>query len=402
MFRAIGVAAVLMLLGGCEALYGPQDIQSMIDRAQPGEVVDIPAGVYELDESVRLKPNIHVRGAGAGSDETRHTLVKWAEGAQALEMFVLQLSTPGSIRVSGIQFVGRGYADAEGAQDIGLLIDGKATNFEIRDCVFRNFGFAGVSVDGHDTAYPGQPIGVIHSNVFRDTLHWPEGGRPNLGYGVAVYGDGDADRPALNLGSRRAVFIEDNEFSGVRHAVAANSNAHYVFRHNIVTQWLADFGAVDAHGRSCCVHGARAFEVYDNIFANAVDHETGEPHVGWAAFLRGGDGVVFNNQVIQTSDRRRGGFALTVEGTPEEGEGYPFNDQTERIADGGGLFFWGNTYRTAESGWIKAELSVLPLRDEDDPRTPALRQLLEGAYALEPRPDYEPYVYPHPARTDER
>ena len=314
-------------------------------------------------------------------------------------MLNFRLYESGSVRISGIEFVGRGYRNPNSVRDVGIQIDGAVKDLQIHDCAFRGFGFAGVAVDGNAQTFPGQPTGVIYNNSFSDMLFVRESGDPNLGYGVSVYGDGAAARPPLDLGGASAIFVEGNTFRRVRHAIAANSNVRYVFRYNNVQEWWAPWGAVDAHGRSCCGHGARSFEIYKNRFVRSLDHETGEERTSWTIYLRGGDGVVFGNVVRQPRRSNAGRYGLTVEGDPTSIGDYPFNDQTGRLGPQAGLYFWDNYYRTGSSHLKEAELTVGLANGVAVGAAAQLRQaLLEGVVALEPPEGYAPYPYPHPLR----
>jgi hypothetical protein len=89
-------------------------------------------------------------------------------------------------------------------------------------------------------------------------------------------------------GTDEAVFVEDCVFSGNRHAVAASSGAHYVFRHNRVLRHVKAC-SIDAHGPGYgWAQGTRYMEIYENTVEAPVYRQCG---IG----IRGGDGVIFGN-----------------------------------------------------------------------------------------------------------
>jgi len=375
------------------------DLQALIDAAEPGDVVTLPPGTFEISRTLKLKPGIVVRGAPRAGAEPPATRLMWGAEPEGKALMRLLLYETGSLEVSDIEFVGSGFDAPGAAADVGLLVDGAVQDLRVHRNVFRRFGFGGVVVDGNVTTHPGQPTGVIYENVFSQMLSRNEDGDPNLGYGVSVYADGAAARPDVEWGEGAAIFIEDNSFEYVRHAVAANSNVHYVFRHNDVRNWWRFWGAVDAHGTSCCGRGARAFEIYRNTFEDAVHHDTGEQKPGWTTYLRGGDGVIFDNRVTQTKERYGGEFALTVEGFPDEDAAYPYKDQAGRAGPGRGVYFWDNAYRINDGPWREARLTVgvsNGLVEADD--VAVRRRLLEGVVVSAPPPGYAPFAYPHPLR----
>jgi hypothetical protein len=169
-------------------------------------------------------------------------------------------------------------------------------------------------------------------------------------------------------GTDEAVFVEDCVFSGNRHAVAASSGAHYVFRHNRVLRNV-EACSIDAHGPGYgWAQGTRYEEIYENTVEAPVYRQCG---IG----IRGGDGVIFGNTLHGFS---RPVLLVLEWGMPESLKAtYPAEGQIRE------LWIWDNQ---AYGG-------------------PAAPQIDQGArgfiqpgrdYFTEARPGYEPYPYPHP------
>ncbi|MDZ4200358.1 MAG: LamG-like jellyroll fold domain-containing protein, partial [Kiritimatiellia bacterium] len=282
-------AAIINAAGGSRA-----HIQAAVDQAQPGDVVQIPSGTFDVDGIVNLKEGIHIRGAGSSATRLKKQ--------QANDDPIFRLSVTNGIpfQISGIAFEGRGVPllrdNAQSAViDTGIDIRGRATDFQIYDCLFTLFSGNGVYFWGTGGALTGHPSGVIRDCLFSD-IFYTLAGVTSRGYGVCVMGDQSWPlKPAY--GSSAAVFVENCEFIRIRHVIAANSGARYVFRYNMVEDSYA--AAVDAHGwmASSPGFGTRSVEVYGNSISGGVSWPNNTPLANgmWAVGIRGGDGVIFDN-----------------------------------------------------------------------------------------------------------
>lgn len=343
-------------------------IQAAIDKAQPGDTVQIPAGEFEFDGSVKAPDGIHIRGAGR--DKT--FLIKTDRTSLWDAMFNIDCTTGEPFTFSDISLQGtgrfiQGDSPKKGpVRDQGLNLFGKCVDFEVANSRFTKFSRAGIEVVARDGTVPGEPRGVIHNNEFVDIWY------PNNGYGIEVVGHESAWDQPLDLGSERAVFIEDNYFELTRHTIAANNGARYVFRFNTVRNNYHDAAAIDAHGLSSWPRGTRSYEIYGNVLHNDEQR--------WAGIgLRGGDGVVYGNEISGVTS----GVLLMMEGYSVFDK-YPQKDQ---IRD---LWIWDNQVNGRE------------LKDVDFwSRQKGVRRLLKESrdYHLTERPDYTPYPYPHPLRS---
>ncbi|MGZ5790371.1 MAG: hypothetical protein ACXWJF_13055, partial [Burkholderiaceae bacterium] len=184
--------------------------------------------------------------------------------------------------LSDMTLVGNGNGSI---QDKGLGLLNGCQDFKVHDAKFSDFIFSAVYVGDA----PNQR-GVIYKNNFINNF---SASLMNLGYGVVVYGGGAW--PALDLGSKNAVFVEDNYFSGNRHNIASNNGSVYVFRHNTVVGQdpAKDFAMTDAHGLSSSSRGSRSFEIYNNAYSTNISSGLQRTAIG----IRGGDGVIFDNTV---------------------------------------------------------------------------------------------------------
>lgn len=328
------------------------DLQTACNQAKPGDVIQIPAGTFTFDRTVTCSTGFAIRGAG----ETQTIL---RSGSVTTAMFYLSGANGLRTEISGITFVGAGN---DGSRlDLALHLTDSPKDFRVHHCTIAGFGGYGIYVSGDSR-------GVVDHCTFKD-VHY--GAVDSMGYAVCVIGDGAASwsRP-LALGTASAVFVEDNQFSGCRHAVASNSGSRYVFRYNQVRDPPANWVPLDAHGREYgSTTGSRSFEIYENTVANQVG-------TAWAgSVIRGGDGVVFNNRFGPGINNPLY-LANRLDGS-ESGCSYPCPDQTRA------LHAWNNTNNGSPVAiTVRAGHEAFFVQGRD--------------YFNGPLPGYVPYVYPHP------
>lgn len=329
------------------------DVQSWIQEADANDEVHIPAGCYEIDDTLGVPAGSHL--IGAGMDKTIFYRNPEIFRSQDEAMIWVFGRGENLTRISGIAFVGVRDPDDEG-EDTGITLS-NVRDLRVDNCYFEGFGAAAVHIEGKSR-------GVVDHSVFVENY---KRGIGNLGYGVVVYGANEwAEDPGA--GTADAVFVEDNVFVGSRHAIASSAGAHYVFRHNLV-QENVEACAVDAHGLGFgSAHGTRYVEIYDNVIE--------EPEDAWCGIgIRGGDGVIFDN----TINGYRNPILLILEwGTPEYlKSNYPAKDQIRE------MWIWSN-----ESAGRRVQPRV------DGEATGFLEKGRD--FWTAPKPEYIPYDYPHP------
>lgn len=337
-------------------------VQYAVHSVGSGSTVRIPAGDCDWGtQQLDVPAGIALQGAGQDT-----TIIRRVGNVPNTSYLVAFNCANGKQAIfSDMTLVGNGDGAIE---DKGLGLLNGCQDFKVHDAKFTGFIFSAVYVGDA----PNQR-GVIYKNRFIDNF---SASLMNLGYGVVVYGGGAW--PALDLGSKNAVFVEDNYFSGNRHNVASNNGSVYVFRHNTVVGQdpAKDFAMTDAHGLSSSPRGSRSFEIYDNVYMTNINSGLQRTAIG----IRGGDGVIFNNTISNKISR---GVELMAEGF--NCGAYPGQDQIRSV------YIWNNRVL---GRWMRAQSNI----DNACPKSIKINR----DYYLRPRPGYKPYTYPHPLRNETR
>ncbi len=322
-----------------------------------GGVVRIPAGEAEAVGTISVPGGVYLVGAGA--DKTK--LFRGAASDMNKDGDSVILANGANqrpVRIEGINVVGFLDSNSSGA-DGGIAVV-KSTDFRVHSCRVQRFGSAGITVRG-------ACAGVVDHCLLVDNFKKPIN---NLGYGVAVYGTGEWIKD-LAPGTAASVFIEDCEFVGQRHAVASNTGARYVFRHNWIHGNDVSHG-VDAHGPGFgSEHGTQWVEVYQNVIE--------KPAGGFVAMqFRGGGGVVFDNKI----NGYRAGIELTLDFDTSKDWTVPY-PIPEQISN---FWVWRNKLNSRQTEPFIGGRSVNHIKERRD-------------YFTKPLPGYQPYRYPHPLAT---
>jgi hypothetical protein len=331
-------------------------VQSAVTGAAVGTTIQIPAGDCNWGSSqLNVPGGITLRGAGKTSTIIRRTTTV------SQNAYVIKFDCSNGQRVELSDMTLMGYGDiypnppvSNGDKGVGLM--NGCVDFKIYNAKFTRFIFAAIELIG-----PLKQRGVIFNNDFINNYN---DAVRNLGYGIAVYGDGTW--PALELGTQNSVFVEDNYMIGNRHHIASNNSARYVFRHNtvIATNVTKDFAMTDIHGLSSWPRGGRSYEIYNNNYSAQLSSGAVYAAVG----IRGGDGVIFNNTV---SSSIANPVILGVEGFTCGT--YPGPDQVRAA------WIWGNN-----AGAIRNDCTSSIQLNRD--------------YFTYAKSGYVPYTYPHPLR----
>lgn len=333
-------------------------LQRALDAIHGPAVVVVPAGRYAITGTIDVKTDdLLLIGASPGSltlgspaDAGASVLARAADEGDHI-VPLLRVRGHERVHVSGLRFAGFGEAGSRG-KGVGVLLE-DARDFRVDHSYFEHLGFAGVRTNGAS-------FGVIDHSAFFEEF------KPAIGtdgYGVAVYGTnalagvplGDpADAPRAQAFTG-ATFIEDDEFSGCRHAAASNKGGRYVFRHNHVTSGVVAH-AVDAHGTEYNSEvGGEWIDVYDNRIDQPL-HDKAH-YDGWAIRIRGGKGLVHGNTIT--------GYRIGVE----------LSQLTDEPT--GPVSVWGNTLSSGG---------------------PMVKTDAKGAtpiFTLAPPSGYRPHAYPH-------
>ena len=153
------------------------------------------------------------------------------------------------------------------------------------------------------------------------------------------------------------IYIESNFFNFTRHPVASSQYGYYVARYNTVPYNVPNLQAFDIHGR-----GFPAGR-YGEFYGNAI---TG---TAYAVDFRGAGGIVFNNTFINNvHDVALGNEAWNATGVYDP----------QYISN---TYIWGNTH----------------IGSGDQIYAFANQNITLGVnYFTTAKPNYTPYVYPHP------
>lgn len=232
-----------------------EHVQSAIDQAADGDVVQVPAGSCAWSDRVTIS-NKRVTLMGAGIDKTIiETLV--SSGFNA----ALWIDSNKPVRVSGFTFTGD-------PGDKGVIrIAGSMTGWRMDHLKF-------LDIDGKPMDILASS-GVINHNEFIGKIR-----------STHVHGQGDASwSSSWSPGGPQTVFFENNVFdlSDFHTIVSCVEGCRYTFRHNSVVN-----GSISTHGADTANRSGGVIEAYNNTF-------TSNSEQGRAIFMRGGTAVIFNN-----------------------------------------------------------------------------------------------------------
>lgn len=368
-------------------------VQGAVDSAMDGDLVLVPPGRCRWTSPV-FTNGTAVTIQGSGIDRT--TIVDgtgndwqqspfWAEGEEGRPFRITGFTLTGDNDYYGV-----------------ITIRGQCRNFRIDNIKFLDLPERCINISGYS-------YGLVDHCVFENTA------QP-----LAANGDTNAawERP-LTLGTENAVYVEDCLFirDDGNAAIDAHDGGRFVFRYNTLYN-----AHVHAHG--CCntTRGVFSFEIYENTII--VDERmVGDPTMWAGVAMRGGTGVIFNNEMIgpfyhpilvvnyrtcheATHDACQEEFDRCDGDSQYDGNedstGYPCRDQIGRSTDTGQftpqalepLYQWNNT--------LNGNPVVVEINDISSYFTcenPSMRDHIKSGrdyFDETERPGYQPYVYPHP------
>jgi hypothetical protein len=148
--------------------------------------------------------------------------------------------------------------------------------------------------------------GVVWKNYFQWCILTSSYG--SGGYGVAVKGEYPYTWPGSypEFGTADAIFIEDNEFYGIKQSVEGQDCAKYVFRYNKVSGGWGPHGQILAHGPGVAEDedtSSLHVEAYGNdITLSTMNLSTFYPHASAGSAIRGGHAMLWNNKFHSWGD----------------------------------------------------------------------------------------------------
>ncbi|MEY6432517.1 hypothetical protein ABC977_08880 [Thioalkalicoccus limnaeus] len=358
-------------------------VSAAISSATNGDTVLVPQGTCSWSGLSISKP-IYLKGAGVGRTNitiSGNTVTKQSGGV---------------IRISDFSFSKSGGGNASK----GFSINGSWRNAQ--PVIFQNNAFT-ISNSGLfflDVAGGVIIAGNSFSGGWDDSFIQPKDSRDTENsWGTAdTMGTRDTNG-ILNH------YIENNTFhGGTNQGIDADDATRVVYRYNTLTN-----SSFNSHGYASSSVGVRHWEVYNNIWI--YDGPKGSPsqddlsNQGWAIWIRGGTGVIFNNIIpdIRSSwwgDRQE--FRFTIRGAEDHrpqgscaNVRYPVPRQLGQGHNGSSyvldpIYIWSNTGPTdgQVGGWNWGNPCGLTwtnfyLENRDFYRGIA-------------KPGYTPYPYPHP------
>ena len=385
------------------------DVQVVINAAQDGDTVVIPAGTCHWTTNLTVSPHA-VTIQGAGIDQTI-IVDDVPKGVGEDRLLMINLPTTGFFRLTGMTFQGGNTVTGYNGT---VILQGLSHTWRLDHLKFDKLKTVGIHTYGH-------LYGVIDHCTFDLT---DSTGQAHHGIEVwhdawnnHSYGDGSfADQ--LYLGTEKAVYIEDNTFMNSVYVAVDDivAGGRMVFRYNTLTN---SFFATHGTETSDRYRGVRSYEIYNNTLTYPIDPVTGAGAWAFGLYLRGGTGVIFNNtftgfvSAIIMANYRSPGLNQTspiwglCDGTNAWDEnvglqtGYACLDQVGRgtsdLLVGSSptpawphqvsqpLYGWANTWNPVHNnpGALMGSQSAVIQENRD-------------YFTNTPLPGYTPYTYPHP------
>jgi hypothetical protein len=392
----------------------PLDIQTAVNAvaATGGGTVYIPTGTFAFNP-----PNagigvtipyttvaINIIGAGVGLTILKETtnaggVINTNSSNMFERKYDGQSHSAGPLRISGISFVGFVVNESVTANN-GIGIS-STQDFRIDHCSFQDFDGTAIWVSANSGGAKIMNRGVIDHNTIDNPYkaiaqpHNASGSYFSLwGYGIEVIGDYYTwvqnmstllgqyyNTTTVNgMPEPQPIYIENNNFTRTRHAIASTAAGYYVSRYNYF-QESAPYAENDVHGDvgGSTPWGGRGLESYGNVF-NFTD-ESYSGGLDFAIKPRGGGGVAWNNTVIINP-----AYHTATLGFGNDGEVAPYDVEQ--------FYSWNNT-----AMWTSGTIFDFNSRISVDPGVTVTQNVNYFLRAPNQTLDgftYTPYTYPHP------
>jgi hypothetical protein len=353
-------------------------VLTAVSSASNGDIVQVPPGTCSWSGLSISKP-IHLKGAGVG--KTKITISGNNVTKQA----------GGLIRITDFSFSKSGGGnESKGFNVAGSWKNAQPIIFANNDFTISNSGLFRLSVAGGV---------IIANNSFTggvdDSFIQPKDSVDS----------GNSWGTADTLGTKDTTgtmnhYIETNTFyGGANQGIDCDDSARCVYRHNTLT-----YSSFNTHGMATSPQGVRHFEVYNNRFI----HQGGTSataNQSWAIWIRGGTGVIYNNQIDDLAGSYWGNkpeLKFTIRGAEDarpqgscSNVKYPVPRQFGQSHNGSSyvtdpIHIWGNTGTvTMDAGWNWGNPCGLAFSNFFQWG----RDIINSGSA---KPGYVAYTYPHP------
>ena len=167
-----------------------EDLQAAVGKARPGDTVVIPAGTWDVTDTVQLSDGIHVRGEGVDRTILKRSQIprRWSSIFQ-VDAGTGRPTTFSHLTLASIARARLAAGDTD-VIDRGIEFNGPCRDVRVHHCRFTGFTHAAVIFNGAGRQRRGHATGVVDNCEFIDNFY-TNPGRMSLGYGVALHGNPD-------------------------------------------------------------------------------------------------------------------------------------------------------------------------------------------------------------------
>ncbi len=252
-------------------------LQSAIDRASPGDTVNVEAGIYPYAGVVNVNKTLTLKGAQAGVDAySRFEAESILENSGGLYVTADDVIVDGFLVQNSTSGAFTGYGIALGAGTSGAHV--------INNIIQDNIVGLGLANK------PGGNQALVQHNVFRNNT------RPGPASGHAIYTDEYVAGYGLGMDN---VLIDDNQFENDNGAVTGTwgigiSNTGPVGFTNIQIQYN-NFDAISPLSRGMYFYNTDSSSIKANNIRNKTNYAIG--------FFGGNDGITIQCNTILESNR---------------------------------------------------------------------------------------------------